>query len=290
MIVTGLIGYPTEHSISPMLFNAFAKTKNLEYSHIKLNVLPKKGNLKKALDGLIALNISGVNVTLPYKMEVLKYVNRISKEAKKIGAVNTIVNKNGILYGYNTDTHGAIMAIEVSLSRKLNSKDKALVIGTGGASRAIIYGLLKKRCQVIVAYRNPKSIRTKNLIGDYRQKIKFVPLDNNITSEIADTNIICNSTNVGMWPKSNNTIISKKILAEANKKSSFSKKLFFDVIFNPNETKFLKLSKHLGARTQGGLDMMIYQGTLAFNLWTGYKINSDALMKIKAMLINSYDK
>ena len=139
MIVTGLIGYPTDHSISPMLFNTFAKTKNLEYSHVKLNVFPRRGNLKKAIDGLVALGLKGVNVTIPYKMDILKYVDKISNEAKNIGAINTIVNRSGILYGYNTDSYGAIMAIENSLSRKLNKRDRVFVIGTGGASRAIVY-------------------------------------------------------------------------------------------------------------------------------------------------------
>lgn len=290
MIVTGLIGYPTDHSISPMLFNMFAKSKNLEYSHVKINVPPRRGNLKKTMDGLVALGIRGVNITIPYKMDALEYIDNISNEAKNIGAINTVVNKNGKLHGYNTDTYGAIIAIETALSRKLNNKDRVLVIGTGGASRAIVYGLLKKHCIVNVAYRNPKSLRTKEFIKDYKLKVKCIPLDRNIIQEIINSNIICNSTNIGMIPKSNKSVINKSLLVAANKKSPFSEKLFFDVVFNPLETKFLKLSKNLGAKTQGGLDMMIYQGILAFNLWTGHKIENEIINKTRKMLIQSYDK
>lgn len=290
MITTGLIGYPTEHSISPMLFNYFAKINKIEYSHVKLTVLPKRGNLKRAIEGLRALNIKGVNITLPYKMKVVEYVDSIDSEAKKIGAINTIVNNNGKLRGYNTDSYGAIKAMEISLGRNLNKKDNILIIGSGGASRALIYGFMQKGCGIKVAYRLPKSIRTKDISIKYKNQLSIFPINAFLYKKIADASIICNATNLGMWPKINDLPINEKQLLKAKKMSSFSNKLFFDVIFNPYETKFLKIAKKMGAKVQGGLDMMIYQGVLAFKLWTGYDIDNKKLSNVRNLLINAYEK
>lgn len=290
MIITGLIGYPVEHSISPVLFNYFAKKTKQEYAHIKLNISPKRNNLKNALLGLKALNMRGANITLPFKTEIIPFIEKLDQEAAEIGAVNTIVNRDNKFIGYNTDCIGAISAIEKGKKRVLGKRDKCLVFGTGGAARAVVYGLLKRNCLVKVAYRTPVSFRTKALKKQYGQKIEFVSLKDHIEEEIAWANIIINTTPCGMVPDVKSTVIDEKVFIKSSRISSFKEKLFFDAVFNPQETKFLKIGKKLGASTQGGLYMMIYQGVEAFKLWTGKRVKKEILPEALKLLLKSYEQ
>lgn len=281
MIITALIGLPTGHSVSPALFSIYAKFSGLEYSHLKIDVLPK--DLKKALEASKTLNFSGLNITLPYKMDVIRYLDYVDKEALKIGAVNTIVNKKGKLYGFNTDSYGAITSIKDH--SKIASK-KAVVLGTGGAARALVAGLLAGGCaRVVVVYRKPKSFRTKGIMKDFKGKVEFITYhDKNLIKILSDANIICNATSCGMVPKSAESPISYEALKEVSLNGDFSRKLFFDAIFNPYETQFLKNAKKLGADIQGGTEMMIYQGVRAFELWTGKKVSRKSVAEAKKVL------
>jgi shikimate dehydrogenase len=281
MIITALIGLPTEHSVSPTLFSIYAKSSNLEYSHLKIDVQAK--DLKSALKAFKVLNFNGLNVTLPYKMDVIKYLDHVDKDALKMGAVNTIVNKKGKLYGYNTDSYGAVTSIKDHC--KISSK-KVVVLGTGGAARALVAGLLASDCkEVVVVYRKPKSIRTKRMMKDFKNRVKFTTYyEKNLAQKLAEANIICNSTSCGMAPKSTESPLSYEILKRTSLKTDFSKKLFFDAIFNPYETLFLKNAKRLGADIQGGTEMMIYQGVRAFELWTGHKVDKKSVAEAKKVL------
>ncbi|OGM29490.1 shikimate dehydrogenase [Candidatus Woesebacteria bacterium RIFCSPHIGHO2_01_FULL_44_10] len=281
MVITALIGLPVEHSVSPTLFSIYAKSSGLEYSHLKIDVRAK--NLKNALEASKTLNFSGLNVTLPYKMDVIRYLDHVDKEALKIGAVNTIVNKKGKLYGFNTDSYGAIESIKDH--SKIVSRE-AVVLGTGGAARALVAGLLAGGCtRVVVAYRRPKSIRTKGIMKDFKGKVEFITYhDKNLIEKLAEANIVCNATSCGMAPKSTESPIPYETLKEVSLKGDFAKKLFFDAIFNPYETQFLKNAKKLGADIQGGTEMMIYQGVRAFELWTGKKVSRKSVAEAKKML------
>jgi len=281
MIITALIGFPTKHSVSPALFSLYAGQFGLEYVHLKIDVLPK--NLKKTICSVKILGIRGLNVTLPYKMSIIKLLDIVDKKALKIGAVNTIVNKNGKLYGYNTDSYGAITSIKSHIS-SLNSK-KIVIFGTGGAARALISGFLDNGSSVTISYRNHKSLNTMRCLEDFGGKIKFIENNKlNLTNAISDADIICNATNCGMTPNSNNSPLTKSILRESAHQSAFNKKLFFDVIFNPYKTKFLEDAENLGASIQGGTEMMIYQGVEAFKLWTGLQVNSYTIARAKSVL------
>ena len=281
MIITALIGFPTKHSVSPALFSLYAGQFGLEYVHLKIDVLPK--NLKKTICSVKILGIRGLNVTLPYKMSIIKLLDIVDKKALKIGAVNTIVNKNGKLYGYNTDSYGAITSIKSHIS-SLNSK-KIVIFGTGGAARALISGFLDNGSSVTISYRNHKSLNTMRCLEDFGGKIKFIENNKlNLTNAISDADIICNATNCGMTPNSNNFPLTKSILRESAHQSTFNKKLFFDVIFNPYKTKFLEDAENLGASIQGGTEMMIYQGVEAFKLWTGLQVNSYTIARAKSVL------
>lgn len=287
MIITGLIGYPTDHSISHILFNYFAKSEGLEYAHVKFNILPQKNYLKKALESLPVLNIKGVNITLPYKIKALSYVDWLSSEVEMIGAVNTIVvdGKNKLL-GYNTDWYGALKSIEKALGRKVKKTDRVVILGSGGVARALVYGLLKRTKNITVFFRSPISLKTKNFIGDFDKKIKIFNYEpqKHFYEMLCKADIICNATNVGMWPNINNSLISEKIFSALNRNCNLSNKLFFDVIFNPYETLFLQRAKKYGAKIKNGLSMMIYQGVVAFELWTNRKIKKEIIKKVKPIL------
>lgn len=215
MIITALLGNPTSHSVSPRLFSVYAKEHNLEYAHLKIDVQPDK--LYPVLEAARLLGFNGLNITVPYKSDVVRYLDRIDTLAEKIGAVNTIVIRNEKLYGYNTDLYEAIRAIEEKIKRSINSRDKCLVIGTGGAARAIVQGLIQRKSSVTVCYREPKSIRTNSLMKDLRRKVEFIKNTKEIVRFISKANIVCNATSAGMYPHINELPLKKQFIAKAAK-------------------------------------------------------------------------
>lgn len=283
MIVSALIGNPTDHSVSPTLFSLYAAEHNLEYVHAKFNV--RSDNLERVICDIPVFGFTGVNITLPYKTDVIPFLDKLSPEIKRIGAVNTIVNKNDSLIGYNTDLFGAIKTIENSLRRKMDKSDNVVVFGTGGAARAIVSGILNRKADVTVLYRTPKSAKTVKFIRDFNNLVKFYNYNEKDSFKaLIPATIICNATNAGMYPKVNKSPIILSQLKSIAKQTDMSKKLFFDVIFNPGKTKFLKNAEKLGCTVVGGIDMMIYQGVKAFYLWTGKKVSNSTIKKAKMTL------
>jgi shikimate dehydrogenase len=280
MIVTALIGYPTDHSVSPALFGIYAAEHNLEYSHIKFNIT--KDNLGDVIRCLPKYGFAGVNITLPYKMDVIPYVDALSPEIKKIGAINTITVRDGKLKGYNTDMYGAISTIEEAFNRQIGADDNVVIFGTGGAARAVLAGVLQHTEKVTVIFRQPMSYRTKSLQNDF-DGAAFLDYENinDVLSVLSSATIVCNATSVGMNPDVALSPLSKEMLNEAG---SFKGKLFFDVIFNPAKTKFLIDAENNGAIVIGGINMMVYQGVKAFELWTGKKVGMQSTKKAQKKL------
>lgn len=296
-ITTCLIGDPVEHSVSDIMFGHFAKLTGIEnYNHLKFRVAKTNPtNLSNALKAIPILGIAGANITLPYKESAMQYLDSVNKTAQFVGAVNTIVNKNGKLVGYNTGGIGAITAIKKKL-KPIKSTHKIVIFGAGGASRAII-GSLPKVSQIILLIRHfdsKQAERLKKNFVSYGIDIEYrILTDKNIISAIKDTDFVINATPVGMYPKSNSSIITKNHL-ESIGKSRIKTIAFFDAVFNPFETKFLKLAKRCGARTCPGIYMMIYQGIQAFKLWTGKKVqdkNVEAIARLlKGIIKSRYEK
>lgn len=295
--ITCLIGDPVEHSVSDVMFQCFAKLTGVKnYNHLKFKVdKTNSENLKIAIKGISVFGIAGANITLPYKESAIRYLDIVGKTVSLVGAVNTIVNKKGKLIGHNTDGHGAIKAIATKL-RTFKSTDKVVVIGAGGAARAII-GSLPQVSGLTILSRASDFDRAEKLKEDFRKrdfKIETKSLtDQNIISAIREADFVINATLVGMYPKSNNSFINKKHLNNVGK-STIRDTMFFDVVFNPFETKFLKLAKQYGAKTCPGIYMMIHQGIKAFELWTGKKVPEKNIEKVSRFLqkiINSkYEK
>jgi len=281
MYFTALLGNPVDHSISPVLFNSYAEQAGIEYAHLKIKVNSKK-DLPQVLQSMAKLGFCGANITLPYKIEIIKNINSISPEAEKMGAVNTIVFKNNKISGYNTDGLGAIKAIERKL-KKIGKNNKILILGAGGAARAIFYEIYKRTKNIEILNRDlkeaqklVKDITGKNLIPIHILKIE------NLKKYIKESDYIINTTPVGMSPEENKRIVDLKIY---NQIKNLKGKFYFDAIFNPYQTKFLKDAEKKGAKVCSGTYMMIYQAITAFELWTGFEVKEIDIEKINKRLI-----
>lgn len=246
--ILGVIGSPIEHSKSPLIHNVGLKKKNLNYKYFAFKV----ENPKNAIIAMKELNIIGYSVTIPHKIEIMKYIDKIDPLAKKIGAINTVFNKNGKLIGYNTDIYGAINPIK-KIS-KINKK-RAYVLGAGGAATAIVAGLKKEGAIVTIFARRLSS--AKKLAKKFNSNAKEL---NEIDTEF---DILINATPVGMYPKINDSPIpsGKKIFKKGQ--------IVMDTVYNPTKTKLLINAKKNGARIIFGTEMFLEQAFVQFKIFTG---------------------
>jgi len=267
--VYGLIGHPVEHSFSPQLHAMLAKMMHVDMVYTTFNV--KEKALEQGIEGIRALNIAGVNVTVPYKMAVMPYLDQIDDVAKQIGAVNTIVSKENQLIGYNTDYLGLQMALDQA--GILIKNQEIVIIGAGGAARAvaIMCGKIGVKQITVINRTKEKAEKLVMLIRKYFQvQTKVVPLED--IGLLSNLGIVFQTTSVGMWPNTEASPISKKI--DYGKMQGA-----VDLIFNPVETAFLKEARKAKVATMNGLGMLYYQGVIAFELWHGKKPEADILEK-----------
>jgi shikimate dehydrogenase len=279
--VCGILGDPVEHSLSPAMHNAAFKKVGLDYIYLPFHVTP--GNLPGAIDGLKSLGLRGVNVTIPHKVSVIPLLDELEPIAKNIGAVNTIVNNNGYLKGYNTDAAGFL--------KSLSAKDiepsgkKVVILGAGGVSRAISFILAEQGADIEILNRGPNIERAQklsdNLSSNSKNKIRITPLSEiNLKQALKRVDILINATSVGMNPDTDNSLVPQELLKPGM--------VVFDAIYNPVKTKLLKDAEKTGATVVGGLDMLVWQGALAFELWTGIKAPVNTMMNTAAsILINT---
>ncbi len=266
-----LIGHPVEHSMSPTMWNPALTDLGLNFVYVACDVHPD--NLENAIKGFKALNIKGMNVTIPHKEEVMKYLDEIDPMAQKIGAVNTIKNEDGRLIGKNTDAGGAKKSL-LDAGCEIEGKT-VLCLGAGGVSRALCFILSEEVDKIILT--DLYEERAKKLANEIKTKINVdieVKLSDEVTikNEIKNVDILVNATPIGMFPKIDQSPVPRELLHE---------NIFvFDVVYNPLETKLMKDAKKKGCRALGGLDMLVNQGVLAFEWWTG-KSPDSKLMKAK---------
>ena len=256
--IVGLIGHPVEHSFSPPMHNAAFNELGLDYAYVAFDVGPD--NLKSAIEGARSLNIKGFNVTIPHKIEVMKYLDELDEVAELIGAVNTIDFKN--LKGYNTDGIGAVRAIEEVTS----IKDKNVVVtGAGGASRAISFYLAKFGASSITIL-NRNVDKAQNLAGDVLKSDLSGDVSSDSISEInnylPNADILVDTTPLGMDPHINDEPIAKA-------ENMHEDLVVFDAVYNPNETVLIKEAIKAGAKPVYGIKMLLYQGAESFRIWTG---------------------
>lgn len=271
--IVGIFGYPIEHTFSPLMHNAAFSALGLDYCYIPFEVRPE--DLKSAVESIRALNIKGVNITVPHKEAVIKYLDELSKEAKLIGAVNTIENKNGKLIGHNTDGRGFIKSLLEDAKTKVKGK-KVLLLGAGGAGKGVAVSCaLEGASEIIIANRTIKKAEelAKYLKRNFK-KTKFlsIPLERHkISNAIVKTDILINSTSVGLKGKG---------LLPVSQKELHKNLVVYDLIYNPQITPLLKVARMAGLKKAvNGIGMLIHQGALAFQIWTGKKPPVDVMKR-----------
>ena len=252
----GVIGYPIEHSLSPILhqeiYNQLDISASYDRNEVSINQLDHFVNTNK---------LNGFNVTIPHKQTIIPFLKSLDPSAKTIGAVNCVYKSKG----YNTDWIGFLKTISNN-DLSINNKS-CVIIGAGGVARAIAYGLIRKGI---------KSISIKNRTIKSKQKIlEWIDSLHPTNNLNENPNIIINCTPLGMWPK-----INSMPDIEINNQSTL-----IETVYNPLETKWLKYGKEIGAKTISGLDMFIWQGIASIELWLGEKISEKIeLEKVKKVL------
>ncbi|MBD3256700.1 MAG: shikimate dehydrogenase, partial [Candidatus Lokiarchaeota archaeon] len=249
-----LIGWPIEHSMSPIMHNTIIQKLNLNYVYLAFNVKPKK--LKDAMRGIRSLNIKGVNITIPHKENIIPYLDELDPLAARIGAVNTIKSINGVLKAKNTDAEASKKSL-INGGCSLSGKN-VLVLGAGGAARAVSFALADEVEKIIITNRTKKRAISlaKEINKKTNGKAEAYSNEKSILKKfISDTHLLINTTPVGMHPNIDEMPIPETLLHE---------NLFvFDVIYNPLQTKLLKKAKGRGCEILGGLDMLVNQGALS---------------------------
>ena len=250
-----VIGNPISHSLSPKLHNFWLKNYNIKALYAKRRV--DENNLKSIISEIKSDHIAGINVTVPYKKLIIPFVDELSKSASITQSVNTIYKKNGKIIADNTDIGGfekALKHINYNVSNK-----KVFLLGAGGVSSSIIYSLQKMGAANITLTNRTKQKALE--IKKNFQDLKIVDW-----GEIIDFDLIINATSLGLNK-------SDRIELDLNK--NCSSKLFYDIIYNPNKTQFLKMGESKGSNIENGKLMFIYQAQLAFEVWHGIKPQID---------------
>ena len=273
--IVGVIGHPIKHSYSPMMLNYAFNKANLDYVYLPFDIASV--NLKDALKGIVALNINGFNVTVPHKERIVEYLDELSDSAKIVNAVNTVVNENGKLHGYNTDVNGIIETLE-PYKNEIDGESVS-VFGSGGAARAVIYSLINnfnvKKINII-----NRTVEKAESLKDYfsakmlYEKIKtyeLVPPD--LIDILSNSKLIINASSIGMFPDEDD---SPTTIPE----SFNDNQIVFDVIYNPRKTKLLTIAESKGAIVINGVKMFIEQGAKAFELWTNEKMDVEKITEL----------
>lgn len=265
----GLIGYPVRHSLSAVMHNtAFRRLRiNAEYKLFEV----RPDNLGFFLRSAREKNIFGLNVTVPYKEKVIPFLNKVSSEARLIGAVNTIKCQQKNLLGFNTDAEGFLKHLREDLRFDHKAKSVA-VIGAGGAARAVIVSLCRFAPQRVNIF-DIDGLKLDVLIAHLKKnfrKIEFNPAASINELSIKKVDLLVNATPVGM-KVSEPSLVDKKFLKKGL--------LVYDLIYNPKETNLLRIARQRGCRTANGLGMLLYQGMLSFEIWTGRKAPEGLMRK-----------
>ncbi len=254
----GIIGNPLIHSKSPHIFNSYFKKFNINSEYVLIENTYE--NIELLMKSIKERNILGFNVTIPYKESIMKYLDYIDEAAIKIGAVNCVINENNILKGYNTDFYGFVKSLE---KEEVNiSKKNALVFGTGGAARAICFGLASLGIKKVVLYgRNKiggegllKSLQSLEL---FEIRLQSYPVKIN---DIHHADIVINTTPLGMYPNIESSVLNDIEFMEKDK-------IFYDVIYNPEKTRFLNIVQK-NNKIISGKHMFIEQAVKTMELLT----------------------
>ena len=260
--ILGVIGHPVEHTSSPAMHNAALAALELDCVYVAFHVRPDE--LERAVAGMRGLGIGGLNVTVPHKVGVMAHLDEISEEARAIGAVNTIANRNGRLSGYNTDAYGVMESLRQEGGLE-HLPPKVVLLGAGGAARAILYALLQ--CEEVeeIVLLNRTVEKAEALAGDLdpdATKVRVGGLEQR--ADICKAGLLINSTSVGMHPNEDASPVEDADCLHDGL-------LVLDIVYNPLQTQLMCQAVARGARALNGLGMLIFQGARSFEIWTGRK-------------------
>lgn len=287
MLHLGLIGYPLEHSLSPFLHQFLLEAMDIEGEYTLYETPP--GRVNQGITLMKTYGVTGFNVTIPHKMDILPHTDYLDETAKLLKAVNTVSIVNGQYRGYNTDLTGFLKSLPASLNGNWKTTS-ALIMGAGGVVRPVLAGLLKKDIKSIRL-----GVRQEVKAGEATAQAQLIKKQYQATTHInwalykdlvnlEEFNLVINATPVGMHPDTDNSLLSIEQLQTLPPNATV-----IDLIYNPLETKLLKEANALGLNTVNGLDMLIYQGVAAFELWTGKEVPDSIIPKLKEHLINKLE-
>jgi shikimate dehydrogenase len=267
--VLGVIGHPVAHSGSPAMHNAALQSMGLDYVYVAFPV-PSEG-IQALGPAIRALNIAGLNVTVPHKQAVMAGLDEISPEALAIGAVNTIDHRDGKLYGYNTDAHGIIASLHQDGGLQ-QLPPKVVLIGAGGAARAILYALLAADEVEHITVLNRTTAKAQALADDLGGGSRVKVEGMGAVASLADAGLLINSTSIGMDPDPDHSPLGEG-------EGLHDGLVVVDIVYKPLETRLLQQARAVGARTVDGLGMLVHQGARAFEIWTGETPPTDVMRK-----------
>lgn len=259
----GLLGKPLAQSFSPRMQNSAYAAAGLNYHYFPIEV--ECDNLEKVVNGIRHMNFPGFAVTKPNKVEVIKYLDEIDELAAKMGSVNTVINRDGKLVGYNTDGEGFVRSILNETDVKLE-ESTFFCFGAGGAGRAMCSTLAyrgAKRIYIVDMYNEACQSLVNDINTNFAKVAEFVDFEDkkNIDKLVAESNVVMNASGIGMYPKLDAVPVSKNALNPSQ--------VCFDATYNPLKTKFLVEAEEVGCKVINGIGMVINQGAMQFNLWTG---------------------
>ena len=265
--VCAVIGDPIEHTLSPTMQNAAFEHLKLDFVFVAFRVAPDE--LEKAIRGACALGIRGLNVTMPHKNSVTEFLDEADPAVKFLRAANTILNQGGRLRGFNTDGVGALKALrcnDVNLTGK-----KVLLLGAGGAAKAIAFSLAKEADELCILNRDAvKALELASVLAPFGKKIVGNELSpNHIQEALQDSDVLINATSVGMTPYASESLVKSDWL-----KPELS---VMDIVYNPVETKLVQCARAAGSKVINGVEMLLYQGAASFEIWTGCKAPVDVM-------------
>ncbi|MEW6222373.1 MAG: shikimate dehydrogenase [Candidatus Hadarchaeota archaeon] len=254
-----LIGHSVEKSLSPAIHNAAFNALNLDAIYVAVDV-PER-SLADAIGGVRALGIAGFNVTIPHKISVMKFLDEVDESAKSAGAVNTVVNRRGKLVGYNTDGEGAMRALMKAI-RSIKGR-QVVLLGAGGAGRGIAVSLAKAGAALVIANRTVERAKAlASMAEEFGAEVSVVSVQKPALKKIIGcADVLINATSVGMWPESGRTLVTSDMMHR--------NLIVMDIVYKPLKTKLLAEAKKAGAKTIDGLGMLVNQGALSFEMWTG---------------------
>ena len=279
----GLIGNPVEHTMSPVIHNNLAEAMGDNLTYVPFHV--ETGRLGDSVKGAFGLNILGMNVTVPYKSDVIPFLNDIDPLARRIGAVNTLVRNENGYKGYNTDMPGLLRAMKHD-GVKVEG-ESIILLGAGGVARAVAMLLADNgAAEIIILNRTvDKAQKIADEVNDYvgKEIVKVMNISDYSKLSQERKYLAIQATSVGMYPKVDEAVIGDE---------EFYRMLHtgYDLIFNPLETKFMKYAKAAGAKAFHGYRMLLYQGVIAYELWTGKSVDDELAEEVYEKMLAAMNK